>query len=90
MAKGQHLSNYQRKIVNRYYENIDTITLNTLSEIVSDLYVAESQKKIDSLWKRAEKALAKADREGKDSAKILESRDVTALAGFVSSLSAKK
>jgi len=90
MAKGQHLSNHQRKIVNRYYDNIDSITLNTLSEIVSDLYVAESEKKVDTLWKRAEKALAKADPEGKRAPAILESRDIASLAGFVSKLSAKK
>ena len=90
MAKGQHLSRYQRGIVNRYYENLDTITLNTLGEIVSDLYLADSPKKIDSLWKRAEKALAKADPEGKKAPAILASRDVQSLASFVNELSGKR
>jgi len=89
MAKGQDLSNYQRKIVDRYYSNIETITLNTLSEIVSDLYLATSPKKIESLWKRAEKALAKADPEGRKAPKIIVSRDVAALASFVGDLSKK-
>ncbi|MEQ9617318.1 MAG: hypothetical protein RLN60_04710 [Phycisphaerales bacterium] len=90
MAKGQHLSNYQRKIVDRYYANLDTITLNTLGEIVSDLYLAESPKKIEALWKRAEKALAKADPEGKRAPQIVASRDIQALAAFVGELSGKR
>lgn len=90
MAKGQHLSSYQRGIVNRYYQNLDTITLQKLGEIVSDLYLADSPKKIDSLWQRAEKALSKADPEGERAPKIIESRDVAALAAFVGYLSGKK
>ena len=51
MAKGEPLSNYQRKIVDRYYEHLDTITLTKLSEAVSELYLCESEKKSQTLWK---------------------------------------
>ena len=44
MAKGQEYSSYQRKVINRYYDNIDTITLTRLQELVSDLYLAEGKK----------------------------------------------
>lgn len=90
MAKGQHLSSYQRGIVNRYYENIDTISLNKLGEIVSDLYLADTQKKTDSLWERAEKALRKVDPDDKKTSKIVKSRDLKGLAEFVNALSGKK
>jgi hypothetical protein len=49
MPKGQDLSRYQQKVVNRYYANIDTITLTKLGEMVSDLYLAEG-KAADRLW----------------------------------------
>jgi len=55
MAK--ELSNYQQKLVERYYKNLDTIMLNKLAEIVSDLYLADTSAKRDRLWKRAEKAM---------------------------------
>ena len=84
MAKGQHLSRHQRGIVKRYYEHLDTIALNTLGEIVSDLYLAESAKKADGLWKRAEKALAKVAADEPEVRRVLDARDVEALARLVS------
>lgn len=88
MAKGQHLSRHQKGIVNRYYEHLDTIQLQRLSELVSDLYLAESPKKADQLWKRAESALAKAMPNDPDVRAVLASRDVEKLARVVSRLSA--
>ena len=39
--QGQEYSRYQRGVIQRYYEHADTIALQKLSEIVSDLYLAE-------------------------------------------------
>lgn len=87
MAKGQHLSNYQRGIVNRYYENRDTIALTTLGEIVSDLYLAESEAKRKRLWERAEKALTNLVKEElverKRADAVMASKDVQQLAELV-------
>ena len=44
MAK-KELSNYQRSVINNYYDNLDTIMLTKLQEIVTDLYLAESKAK---------------------------------------------
>lgn len=52
------LSKYQRKLVDRYYEHLDTIMLTKLQELASELYLAETDKKKDGLWKRVEKAMA--------------------------------
>jgi predicted Mrr-cat superfamily restriction endonuclease len=43
---------HQQKIIKRYYENIDTIAVQRLSELVADLYLAEGKKK-DKLWQSA-------------------------------------
>ncbi|TVQ31950.1 MAG: hypothetical protein EA376_08160 [Phycisphaeraceae bacterium] len=86
MPKGQHLSNHQRGIVKRYYDNRDTIMANKLAELVSDLALCESEKKAASLWKRVEKALAGAKVEPKRIARIVEDRDVKELAKLAGEL----
>ena len=48
---------HQKKIIERYYDRRDEIMLAKLQEIVTDLYLAESDAKRDQLWKRAEKAM---------------------------------
>jgi hypothetical protein len=45
-------SEYQKKIIKRFYNNRDDIDFNRLSEIASDLYLAEGKKK-DRFWKQA-------------------------------------
>jgi hypothetical protein len=57
MPKGQDLSRHQRKIVDRYYDNRGTIALTNLSEIASDLYLADTEGKQKRLWDRAAKAI---------------------------------
>ena len=48
---------HQKKIIERYYDRRDEIMLGKLQEIVTELYLAETQAKRDQLWKRAEKAM---------------------------------
>ena len=52
-------TNYQKKVISRYYDNLDSIMLGKLQELVTELYLADSQKKSDRLWDRAYKAMAK-------------------------------
>ena len=47
---------HQDKIIKRYYDNRDDIMLQKLSEMVTDLYLAEGKKRT-RLWKRVEVAL---------------------------------
>ena len=91
MAGGREYSSHQRKIINRYYDNIDTIIITRLGEISTDMILAAGdQKKLDRLWKRAELALAKV--KGPDVQppaeieKLLQSRDIEDLAKLVSKL----
>ncbi len=92
MAGGREYSSAQRKIINRYYDHIDTIVLTRLAEITTDMALAMGDtKKLDRLWKRAEQALAKVkSADGRPDpaiAKVLASRDIEALGKLVSKLS---
>ena len=86
MAGGQHYSKHQQKIINNYYEHRDTIGLNRLSELVTELFLAETKKKYDSLWKKAETELAKFKANPAQVKTCLESRDVKKLAELVNDL----
>ena len=48
---------HQKKIINRYYDNRDQIMLTRLQEIVTELYLADTEQKQNRLWKRAETAM---------------------------------
>ncbi len=50
-------SNYQKGVISQYYQNLDTIMLQKLGELVTDLYLAETAAKADKLWQRAHKAM---------------------------------
>lgn len=81
-------SRYQQGIIRRAYEHKDTIALQRLSEIVSDLYVAEGGKGVKKLWDSARTALVKLVPNDPRVAKVLASRDVSALAKLITELSA--
>jgi hypothetical protein len=49
---------YQQKIIRRYYDNLDTIQLQRLADLASELYLAEG-KKSQRLWKSAAAAMQK-------------------------------
>ena len=80
MAGGQEYSRNQRKIIDRYYQNEDTIVATRLAEIVSDMALADGdQKKLDRLWKRAEQALARSKLNQAEIRTVLEKRDIVGL-----------
>ena len=49
-------SAYQQKVIRDYYKNRDAISLQKLSELVTDLYLAEGKKR-ETIWKRITAAL---------------------------------
>jgi len=79
MAKKERTS-YQKGIISRYYENLDSIMLAKLQELVTELYLADSQKKADRLWERAEKAMTKMKIKPELIDHIMKSRSVEVLA----------
>ena len=50
-------SPYQQKVIKRYYDQRDQIMLSKLQELVTELYLAESEKKRDRLWERVAQAM---------------------------------
>jgi len=54
---GKEYSAYQRDVISRYYDNLDAVTLSRLQELVSQLYLAESEAKLARLWERVHKAM---------------------------------
>lgn len=89
MAKGQHLSQHQKKIVNRYYEHLDTIAITKVAEATTELYLCTDPKKAEKLWKSVETALAKTAAGNKQVQAVLATRNIAGLAQIVNSLSGK-
>jgi len=89
MAQGREYSKSQKKIINRYYEHLDTIQLTKLGETVTELYLADSPKKAEKLWKTAATALARIDDGSGRVAKILEEKNIEGLAKLVGELGKK-
>jgi hypothetical protein len=54
----ENYTRHQQGIIKRYYQNIDKIQLQRLSELVTELYLAEGKKK-DKLWGSAATAMKK-------------------------------
>jgi len=74
------LSRHQSSIVKRYYKNLDTIVANRLQEAVTELYLAESDKKRASLWKKVRTQLEKTPADPELVQQIVEAGDVERLA----------
>ena len=51
-------SKHQQKIIKNYYQNIDKISLQKLSELVTELFLSEGKKR-QTLWKAAIAAMKK-------------------------------
>ena len=79
MAK-QEKTSYQRTVISQYYENLDTIMLAKLSELVTELYLAETKAKSDKLWERVQKAMVKLKVKPAIIAHIMRKRSVEILA----------
>jgi len=71
---------YQADVISRYYDNLDTIMLQKLGELVSELYLADTDKLRDRLWQRAEKAIVRLKVPPAIIDHIMQKRDVEILA----------
>ena len=79
MAK-QEYSSYQKKVIQNYYQHKDTIVLTRLQELVTELYLAETEAKTKRLWQQVEKALDKMKLKPAVKSRILERQNVEILA----------
>jgi hypothetical protein len=82
MAKRDY-SNYQKKVIGNFYRNRDAIETQRLQEIVTEIYLATTPTKQTRLWERAAEILARTpDVEATAAARIVEARDIEALAAI--------
>jgi hypothetical protein len=56
MAKQEYTA-YQKDVISNYYNNLSSIALGKLSELVSELFLADTDAKKARLWERAQKAM---------------------------------
>ncbi len=74
---------HQKKIIERYYDQRDTIMLGKLSELVTELYLADGDKQLDRLWDRVDKAMKNLNIKESTAAHILRQRSPEVLAAHV-------
>ncbi len=58
MAEREH-SKFQKKVIKRYYDSLDSIGLQRAQELVTELYLAEGKKR-QKVWESLSKSLEKA------------------------------
>jgi hypothetical protein len=81
-------SPYQQKIIKRYYRNFDAIQHQRLSELTTDIYLAEG-KKLDRLWKSVGDLLRKMEFPATRIDHLLQKRDPKLLPGILTELEGK-
>ncbi len=81
-------SPHQQKIIKRYYRNFDAIKHQRLSELTSELYLAEA-KKTERLWKQVADMLAALEFPASRIEHLLEKKDPALLPGILKELDAK-
>jgi hypothetical protein len=82
-------SAYQRKVIQRYYDNRENIDAQRLSELGTELYLA-SGKKLEKLWQSAEETMRRIKVPDSRIAHILEKKDPSLVAEVVKDLETGK
>ncbi|HKA07294.1 MAG TPA: hypothetical protein VKD71_08560 [Gemmataceae bacterium] len=78
---------HQQGIIKRYYENFDKIQVQRLSELVTELYLAEGKKR-DKLWQTAATAMQKLKLPQQRIDHVVGRKDPALLAAIVKELTA--
>jgi hypothetical protein len=81
----ENYTRHQQGIIKRFYQNQDGIQLQRLSELVTELYLAEG-KKLDKLWQTASGNMTKLGVPAARVQHIVSQRDPELLAKLVKEL----
>lgn len=79
-------SKFQQKVIRNYYDNREQIDEGKLSELVTNLYLAESEKKKTKLWEQAGKLMERLEVPASRMEHILTAKDPAILATVVQDL----
>ena len=82
-------SKYQQSIIRNYYQNKGAIGLQRLSELVTDLYLAEGKQR-ERIWKNITAALEKLDVPAKQVKHLVEQDNPSLIAKLVEEFMAKE
>jgi restriction endonuclease Mrr len=85
----REFSAHQQKIIKRYYENLDTIALARLADLVGELYLAQGKKK-EKVWQNAVKTMEKLEVPKSRIEHMLKEQKPELVAELVKELQAKK
>lgn len=85
----QNYTKHQQKIIKNYYDNRETIGLQRLGELVTDLYLAEGKARATK-WKQAAGALEKLGVKQPEIKQLLKHDDPARLARKVEELMAQQ
>ena len=80
---GKSYTRYQQGIIKRHYEHADSKSIQRLQELVTEIYLCESDKKADKLWATVSKCLTQLKTKPETIARIIPERDVSALADHI-------
>ena len=80
-------TNYQKKVISRYYENREQIDAQKLAELVTNLYLATGKKR-EKLWESAEEAMRRLKVPESRIAHVVKTQDPAILAEVVNDLQA--
>lgn len=76
----QDYSAHQQRIITKYYNQLDTIMLQKLQELVGELYLADTDAKRKRLWERVQKAMVNLKIPAEIVEHIMAKKDVEVLA----------
>lgn len=79
---------YQKKVIKNYYDNLDTILLERLSDLVTNLYLAEGKRR-EKLWKSAAEVMEKIEVPPSRIKHLVAKKDPALLAELVKELAAR-
>jgi hypothetical protein len=79
---------YQQKIIRRYYKNFDTIKYQRVSELATELFLANG-KKTERLWKQVSEILRQLGLPESRVEHLLQKRDPALLPGVLKELEGK-
>lgn len=81
---------YQQKVISRFYENRDQLDDQTLSELVTNLYLATSSLKKSKLWAQAQEIMVRMKLPESRIHHVITTQDPAVLAAVVQELQSGK
>ena len=81
-------SDYQKKIIRRFYDNREQVDEQRLAELVTNLYLAEGKKKLEKLWTQAQETMLRLRVPQKRVEHLIQAKDAALIAEVVKEIEA--